>query len=574
MVATNGPATDADAAAAAEALGPEAGFLVRAIDPVGLGEALARAAFGLARNPMGVAEAASGYVAGLIAATAAAGARAFGADVPGPATGPAKDRRFGDRTWEENAAYWLLRQQYLLFSELMDELVAAARLEGSDALKAEFAVRQIVDALAPTNTFLNPAALKRLLETGGASVVRGMRNLLVDLAQNGGFPRIVDRDAFVVGKQLAATPGKVVFRNDLMELMQYAPQTDTVYEVPLLCSPPWINKYYVMDLAPGRSFVEWAVAHGHTVFAISYRNPDATMRDVTLDDYLVHGPRAALDAIAEITGSPAVNIVGLCLGGSLTAMLLAYLQQAGDDRVRSATFLNTLMDFAEPGMLGAFTDDATVTALERQMERRGYLQASQMASTFTLMRANDLVWNYVVNNWLLGDDPPAFDILAWNDDATRMPAAMHSFYIRSCYQRNDFAGGRLELDGTLLRPESITADVYILSAIDDHIAPWRAGYASTGLLSDASRRFVLSTSGHIAGIVNPPSPKSSYWVNDELPPEPEQWLAGATKRPGSWWEDWAEWIGARAGARREPPPFGSASYPPLGDAPGSYVHES
>jgi polyhydroxyalkanoate synthase len=574
MAATDGRATEADAAAAAEALGPEAGYLVQAIDPLGLGEALAKATFGLARNPMGVAEAAAGYVAGLIAATAAAGARALGADVAGPATPAAKDRRFGDPTWEENPAYFLLRQQYLLFSELIDDLVAAARLEGRTALKAEFAVRQVVDALAPTNTFLNPAALKRLLETGGASVVRGTRNLLVDLVENGGFPRIVDRDAFVVGKELAATPGKVVLRNELMELIQYAPQTDTVHEVPLLCSPPWINKYYVMDLAPDRSFIEWAVAHGHTVFTISYRNPDATMRGVTLDDYLVHGPRTALDAIAEITGSPTVNIVGLCLGGSLTAMLLAYLEQAGDDRVRSATFLNTLMDFAEPGVLAAFTDDATVTHLERQMAHRGYLEGSQMASTFTLMRANDLVWKYVVNNWLLGEDPPAFDILAWNDDATRMPAAMHSFYIRSCYQRNDFAGGRLELDGVLLRPESITTDVYILSAIEDHIAPWRAGYASTQLLSGASRRFVLSTSGHIAGIVNPPSPKSAYWVNDELPPEPEQWLAGATKRPGSWWEDWAEWIGERAGARREPPPIGSETFVPLGDAPGTYVHES
>ncbi|HEY3181565.1 MAG TPA: alpha/beta fold hydrolase [Gaiellaceae bacterium] len=574
MIAGNGRATEADAAAAAEALGPEAGLLLRGLDPVGLGEALGKAALGLARNPAGMFEAATGFVGGLVAATAAAGARALGADVAGPATAAPKDRRFGDRAWEENPAYFLLRQQYLLFGELMDALVAAARLEGRTALKAEFAVRQIVDALAPTNTFLNPAALKRLLETGGASVVRGARNLLVDLAENGGFPRIVDRDAFVVGKQLAATPGKVVFRNELMELIQYAPQTETVYAVPLLCSPPWINKYYIMDLAPNRSFVQWAVAHGHTVFAISYRNPDATMKGVTLDDYLVHGPRAALDAIEEITGSETTNIVGLCLGGSLTAMLLAYLEQAGDRRVGSATFLNTLLDFAEAGILAAFTDDATVTHLERQMARRGYLEGSQMASTFTLMRANDLVWNYVVNNWLLGDDPPPFDILAWNDDATRMPAAMHSFYIRSCYQRNDFARGRLELDGVLLRPESITGDVYILSAIEDHIAPWRAGYASTQLLANTGRRFVLSTSGHIAGIVNPPSTKSAYWVNDELPPEPERWLAGATKQQGSWWEDWAEWIGERAGGRREPPPLGSATYAPIGDAPGAYVHES
>jgi polyhydroxyalkanoate synthase len=571
-IGDNGRAADADAAA--EALGPEAGALLRGLDPVGFLGALGHAAAGLAKNPSAVLQASLSYLGGVAAATAATGARVFGADVAGPAEPAPKDRRFGDRTWQENPAYFLLLQHYLLFARLTDDLVSAAGLDGRTALKAEFAVRQIVDALAPTNTLLNPAVLKRFLETGGASVVRGARNLVDDVVGNGGFPRLVDRGAFVVGKDLAATPGQVIFRNDLMELIQYAPQTETVYEVPLLCSPPWINKYYVMDLAPNRSFVEWAVAHGHTVFAISYRNPDEAMREVKLDDYLVLGPRAALDAIEAITGAPSTNIVGLCLGGSLTAMLLAYLEQLGEHRVRSATLLNTLLDFAEPGVLAAFTDEATVAHLERQMEQRGYLQAGQMASTFTLLRANDLLWSSFVNNWLLGDDPPQFDILAWNDDATRMPAAMHSFYLRSCYQRNDFAHGRLELDGQVLRPDSIKSDVYILSAIEDHIAPWRAGYASTRLLENASPRFVLSSSGHIAGIVNPPSPKSHYWTNDELPAEPERWLEGATKREGSWWEDWAVWIGERSGDRREPPPLGGGGYEPLGDAPGTYIHES
>jgi polyhydroxyalkanoate synthase subunit PhaC len=574
MTRTSDNGRTADAAAAAEALGPEVGALLRGLDPVGFLGALGQAAAGLARNPTGVLQASLDYLGGVVAATTATAARAFGADVAGPVEPAEKDRRFGDRTWRDNPGYYLLLQHYLLLARLTDDLVSAARLDGRTALKAEFVVRQLVDALAPTNTFLNPAVLKRLLETGGASAVRGARNLVEDVVGNGGLPRLVDREAFVVGKDLAATPGRVVLRNDLMELIQYAPRTESVYEVPLLCSPPWINKYYVMDLAPNRSFVEWAVTHGHTVFAISYRNPDETMREVTLDDYLVHGPRAALDAIEAITGTTSTNIVGLCLGGSLTAMLLAYLEQVGEHRVRSATLLNTLLDFAEPGVLGAFTDEATVAHLERQMARRGYLQAGQMASTFTLLRANDLLWSSFVNNWLLGDDPPPFDILAWNDDTTRMPAAMHSFYLRSCYQRNDFAHGRLALAGQVLRPDSITSDVYILSAIEDHIAPWHAGYASTRLLENATPRFVLSSSGHIAGIVNPPGPKSRYWTNEELPRDPERWLEGATQHQGSWWEDWAAWIGERSGGRREPPTLGGDGYEPLGEAPGTYIHES
>jgi polyhydroxyalkanoate synthase len=339
-----------------------------------------------------------------------------------------------------------------------------------------------------------------------------------------------------------------------------------------LCSPPWINKYYIMDLAPGRSFIEWAVDHGHTVFSISYRNPDESMRDVTLDDYLINGPLSALDVIQSITGAEQVNVVGLCLGGSMTAMLLAYLAATGDDRVRSMTLLNTLIDFSEPGDLGAFTDPPTIRRLEKKMHKRGFLDGKEMATTFDLLRANDLIWNYVGANWLMGEDPPAFDILAWNSDSTRMPAAMHSFYLRSCYLKNELARGEMELAGMPLQLSDLTQDTYIVAAINDHITPWRSSYATTQLLK-GEVRFVLSSSGHIAGIVNPPGPKGRYWTNKELPAQAVTWFAAATEHQGTWWEDWAEWIGERAGERRPPPELGNDDYPALGDAPGRFVHD-
>jgi poly[(R)-3-hydroxyalkanoate] polymerase subunit PhaC len=560
-----------DAASAAEAIAPEAGLLA-ILDPIGLGEACLQAAASLLQHPEGVAQAGLRYTSGLIAAFAAATARAMGADSEGPVAPGPKDRRFRDPAWEENPFLFALLQGYLLSGRLVQDLVAAADLDGAAGEKTAFLAELTVDALAPTNFLLtNPAAGKKALDTGGASLFRGARNFLDDVATNRGLPRQLDPSAFTVGMDLAATPGKVVFRNDLMELIQYAPRTDTVYETPLLLSPPWINKYYIMDLAPGRSFAEWAIEHGHTVFAISYRNPDESQRDVRLDDYLLSGPIAALDTICEITGADRVNVVGLCLGGTLTAMLLSYLAQAGDGRVRSTTLLNTLVDFSRPGRLGAFTDRAGVERLEKRMATRGYLDKSEMMGVFTLMRANDLVWSYVVNNWLLGEDPPPFDILAWNGDGTRMPAAMHSFYIRSCYLGNEFAGGTMELAGTRLDPAAVRGDVYVLAAQEDHIAPWSGSYLTTRVLRNADVRFVLSGSGHIAGIVNPPSPKAWYRSGERLPAEPEEWLAGTSRHEGSWWEDWAEWIGARAGERVKPPRLGSRRHRPVGDAPGVYV---
>jgi len=570
--AEEGKAAEQAAEQAGEALEPEGGLAD--LDPIAFGSAFASAWLRLGLTPWAALEPMRRFALGAIDAGAAAGARALGEERPGPVEPPRKDRRFGDPAWQQNPFYFGLLQGYLLWQRLVDELVEAA--DGDDPAqtdKARFAAGMLTDALAPSNFLAtNPAALKKAFETGGLSLARGFANFAGDLATNGGLPRQVDDSAFELGRDLAATPGKVVLRNELMELIQYAPQTETVFDTPLLLSPPWINKYYIMDLAPGRSFAEWAVKHGHTVFAISYRNPDESMRDVGLDDYLLHGPGVALDTIQEITGADRVNVVGLCLGGTLTAMLLAYLDKQDDDRVRSATLLNTLLDFSEPGVLGNFVDPATIERLERKMAKRGFLESTQMSRTFDFLRANDLIWSYVASNWLMGETPPAFDLLAWNADGTRMPAKMHSFYLRTCYLRNELARGKLELAGERLGLAEITEDVYLVGAQEDHIAPWRASYRATQQLGGAVR-FVLTSAGHIAGIVNPPSPKSRRWTNGKLPASSDEWLAGATEHAGSWWEDWAEWIAERAGDRRKPPRLGSKRHRPLEDAPGTYVRQ-
>jgi polyhydroxyalkanoate synthase subunit PhaC len=556
-------------ARAAEILAPEDGLA--ALDPVSFSKALGRFGAEVARRPVPTVAAMARWGTGLGLTGVAAAGRAVGLRTPGPLPPAGKDKRFADKAWEENAAFFAAGQAYRLTGRLVDDLLALAELDEPWRGKATFALRALVDALAPTNFLAtNPAALKRAFETGGVSVARGFRNFMIDLTTNGGLPRKVDRSAFTVGTNVAATPGKVVFRNDLMELIQYTPQTETTYSVPLLSSPPWINKYYIMDLAPGRSFVEWAVQHGHTVFQISYRNPDATMGHVRLDDYLLDGPRTALDVIGDITGSEKVNMVGLCLGGTLTAMTLAYLAAKGDNRVNSATLLNTLVDFSEPGALGTFSDPESVSRIEAKMAKRGFLDSNEMSRTFDFMRANDLIWSYVASSWLMGEDPPAFDILAWNEDGTRMPAAMHSFYLRSCYIENQLARGVMKLADTPLDLGQIKSDVYVLSAKEDHIAPWMTTYKTTQLLP-GKVRFTLSSSGHIAGIVNPPSPKAVHWTNSENPPDAKAWLAGATEHKGSWWEDWTKWIAERAGDKRTPPPLGSSKYPPVGDAPGKYV---
>jgi polyhydroxyalkanoate synthase len=541
-------------------------------DPVSFLRSLGAAGVALVKNPSGTVAANSRMAIGLAAAVRAAAGRAVGSDVSGPVAPAVGDKRFRDQAFEDNPLYFLLEQEYLLSGQLVDELLDAAGLEASQDLKARFVAKFIVDAMAPTNTLPgNPAALREAFDTGGKSVVRGAMNMLDDVRNNGGWPSQVDATGFEVGVNMAATPGAVVYRSDLIELIQYEPQVKTVHAVPLLFCPPWINKYYIMDLAPGKSLIEWAVQHGHTCFAISYRNPDASMRDVDFEDYLRQGPLDAVRVVREITGASEVNTVSVCLGGTLTAIALAHNAAIGDHSIKSATFLNTLTDFSIPGTLGVFTDEATISGLEKQMAKEGFLDSDKMAHTFDALRANDLVFAYVVNNWLMGKKPPAFDLLVWNKDSTRMPAKMHSRYLRSCYLNNEFARGEFEVDGQKLLPGKVDVDTYILSAVDDHIVPWVSGYKTTQLLG-GHKRFVLSTSGHIAGIVNPPGPKAKHWTNDATPADPQEWKDNAQLQDGTWWDDWTAWIDKQGGPSvAAPRRLGSKAHPPIEPAPGSYV---
>jgi polyhydroxyalkanoate synthase subunit PhaC len=549
--------------------------LMGRLDPLSLFQPLLRTSLSAASHPEKVAGAFARAAGEMLRATAAATVRAAsGTSSYEPKRG--KDRRFDDPAWSQNAGYWWLREIYHDCGQALLEIVRDTDTPHAVKQKAEFGLQLMIDALAPTNFVLgNPAVIKKAFDTGGLSLAKGARNFVHDLRTNRGAPRQVVSGVHTVGKDMAVTPGKVVFQNDMMELIQYAPSTTEVHDIPLLFSPPWINKYYVMDLAPGRSLVQWAVDHGHTAFMISYRNPDERMRHVKMDDYLISGPIAALEVVGNITGADKINLLGLCLGGTLTMATLAYLDAVGMDLINSATFLNTLIDFSEPGMLGVFTDEASIKRLEKTMKRTGFLPKEDMQRSFNLLRTNDLIWNYVVSSWLMGEDPPAFDLLSWNNDSTRMPAEMHTFYLRSCYVENQLARGVMELAGQQLDLGKVDQDLYFLSAEQDHIAPWRSSYAGARLPA-GNVRFVLSNSGHIAGIVNPPSPKSLYRVietDQPLPADPADWLAAATTHPRTWWEDWAEWIAARAGTKRKPPPMGSEEYRPITDAPGTYVLE-
>jgi polyhydroxyalkanoate synthase len=556
---------------AASVLAPETD-LVADLDVARLGRALAMVFRGALDHPAEATQAWLRYATCLWQIPPVAVSSWLGSSIAPPVQLNPKDRRFADRTWSANPAFYSLRMVHQAFADFMDQLVIAAGLEHLQEEKARLLTGLMVDALAPTN-FLptNPAALKYAVETAGTSLARGTRNFMDDLLTNNGRPRQVDTSKFTIGENLAATPCKVVYRNDIMELLQYSAQTPQVHAAPLLCSPPWINKYYVMDLAPGRSFIEWAVKHERTVFAISYRNPSPDMSGVTMDDYLIHGPRQALEVIQNITNADRVDIVGLCMGGALTAITDAYLSATGKEGIGNLTLLNTLLDYSEPGVLGAFTDTDAVWRLEKKMAREGHLAGETMAGTFDILRANDLIFSYVVSNWLMGQDPPAFDILAWNSDSTRMPYAMHSFYLRNFYVENRLARDQLEIAGRVVRLSDVKHPAYIVGAENDHIVPWKSAYASTGLLAGPVR-FVLSSGGHIAGIVNPPGPKGWYLMGNDHPDSAEEWRTQATRHDGSWWQDWATWSAENSGPLVEPPPTGSNRYPVLYDGPGDYIH--
>ena len=484
-----------------------------------------------------------------------------------------KDRRFKDPAWEEHPAFSFAKQFYLLAAKrIHDAIQHTEGLDKHTAKKVVFYTNQILDALAPSNYLLtNPEALRATLETQGENLVKGMEHLIKDVAQ--GRISMTDIQAFTVGENIASTSGKVVYQNDLMQLIQYAPTTQNTHQTPLLLMPAWINKYYIFDMRPQNSLVKWLVDQGHTVFLISWVNPDDRHKDKTFEHYIQEGPLAAMNRIQEITGEKQVSVMGYCLGGTLLSITLAYLAHHGkEDRVKSATFLTTMTDFADAGDLEVFVDDEQLDILERRMSSSGYLDGKDMAMTFNMLRANDLIWHFVINNYLLGKDPFPFDLLYWNSDATRMPAKMHSYYLRNMYRDNLLVQPKgLSLLGTPIDLTEIRTPCYFLSTQEDHIAPWKATYKATRWFK-GKMRFVLAESGHVAGVINPPAKKKYgfYENNSSTPHSADAWLKGATKHEyASWWEDWDKWqkqfAGKTISAREHQPKH------TLEEAPGTYV---
>jgi polyhydroxyalkanoate synthase subunit PhaC len=486
-----------------------------------------------------------------------------------------KDKRFKHPQWSENAVFGIVKDSYLVTAKSI--LSAIREVKGMDratARKVEFYTRQFVDALSPSNfVATNPEVLTATLASGGQNLLRGLENLLVDLKRGNGRLAITmtDTKAFRLGENIATTPGKIVYQNDLTQLIQYMPSTSEVRRRPLLIVPPWINKFYVLDLQPNNSFIKWAVDQGHTVFVISWVNPDAKLAAKSFENYMFEGPLAALDAIESATGERSINTIGYCLGGTLLAATAAYLAAKGDDRIASATYLATLVDFSEVGDMAVFIDGKQLASLERRMHERGYLEAHDMTAAFSMLRANDLIWSFVVNNYLLGREQASFDLLFWNSDPTRMPATMHSFYLRNMYQQNLLARPcGISLAGTPIDLSKIRTPTFVLSTHEDHIAPWKSTYAATRLYSGPVK-FVLSGSGHMAGVISPPGGKYGHWANDNLPPSPDEWFGGATPQQESWWPVWDKWVAQLDSARIPARAPGVGRLPIIEDAPGSYV---
>ncbi|MCP4008649.1 MAG: class I poly(R)-hydroxyalkanoic acid synthase, partial [Proteobacteria bacterium] len=488
----------------------------------------------------------------------------------------ADDRRFRHDAWEHHPIFKHIRDTYLLTSQWMRELVIETDgLDESTAKKVEFFTERYLDALSPTNfAATNPAVMERLIETKGASLVHGMKNMLEDIEEGEGQLKIrmTDTSAFTLGENIATLAGKVVFENRMFQLIQYNPTTPSVFKKPLLVVPPWINKYYILDLQPKNSYLKWLVDQGHTVFVMSWVNPDETYKEVGFDEYVKEGILAAVEAIIAATGEEKLNAIGYCLGGTLLATTLGYMAANGDQRISSATFLATMIDFEEPGDLGVFIGEEEVSSLEHMMDERGYLDGGEMAGTFNLLRANDLIWSFYINNYLMGNDARPFDLLYWNSDSTRMPACMHSFYLRNMYMQNLLREhGGLEIDGTPIDLAKVTIPVCFVSASDDHIAPWKSTYAGVKLFG-GSRRFILGGSGHIAGIVNPPEAnKYEYRVTSRPPADPEKWAEKAEVHEGSWWPEWQRWVKGKSGKQVDVRMPGDAGLDTIEDAPGSYV---
>ena len=546
------------------------------VDELGVGKAFTDLAAKLMTDPFKLAEAGMRMWQDYYMLWQNTMKRAMGDESVPVVEAPKSDNRFRSELWQNNLVFDYIKQSYLIAAQNIQKTVSEVEgLDAQTARKVKFFTRQYVDALAPTNFVMtNPEVLKTTVETGGKNLLDGLNHLLHDLERGHGKLAIsmTDYKAFRMGENVATTPGKVVYQNDLMQLIQYQAATKEVYRTPLLIIPPWINKYYILDLRQRNSFIKWAVDRGITVFVVSWVNPGKELAAKGFEDYMLEGPLAALDAVDKATGERDVNMIGYCLGGTLTASALAWMAAKGQSRVKSVTFLTALLDFSEPGELGVFVDEGVLANLEKRMESRGYLEGAEMAGTFNMLRANDLIWSFVVNNYLLGKDPFPFDLLYWNSDATRMPAKMHAFYLRNMYIKNKLREpGGITLAGVPIDLSKVNIPAYFISTVEDHIAPWKSTYLGARLL-DGPVRFVLGGSGHIAGIVNPPAAnKYWYWTNDKLPDSADEWLSTAEKHEGSWWSDWGNWL-AGFGSEKVPARVpGEGGLKIIEDAPGTYA---
>jgi polyhydroxyalkanoate synthase len=546
-------------------------------DEFGIAKAFMDLSVKLLANPVGLAEAQMNMMWDYISLWQSSMLRMWGM-APEPVAAPTKsDKRFRHEDWQNHFLFDFIKQSYLISARHIHDVVGKVEhLDADTRKKVNFFTRQYIDALAPSNFLLtNPEVLRETARSGGQNLVRGFKTLLEDLEAGNGSLRIrmTDTDAFRLGENVATTPGKVVFQNDLLQLLQYEPATREVFRKPLLIIPPWINKYYILDLRPNNSFIKWAVEQGHTVFVVSWINPDKRHAEKAFEDYLSEGTLAALDAIEKATGEREINVIGYCLGGTLLGCTLAYMAAHGDKRIASATFFASLLDFSGSGELEVFLDEQQVSNLEKRMEKRGYLEGAEMATTFNMLRSNDLIWSFVINNYLMGKDAFPFDLLYWNSDSTRMPYKMHSYYLRNMYLKNALKepGGVTLLD-TPIDLAKVKVPAYFLSTIEDHIAPWKATFKGSRLFSGPVN-FVLGGSGHIAGVINPPADgKYGYFTNRRKEAEAEAWLEGATRHEGSWWNDWKSWIeklndGDRVRARKP----GDRKLKVIEDAPGTYV---
>lgn len=467
------------------------------------------------------------------------------------------DRRFRDPLWQDSFAFDFIRQSYLLTSGWLQKSVRNVDgLPSKERDRLDFYTRQFVDAMAPSNfAMTNPEVLRETLNTNGDNLLRGLENLVEDLERGEGDLEIskTQYEKFKIGENIATTKGGVIFENDLIQIIQYEPTTKTVHKTPLLIVPPWINKYYILDLRPDNSFVKWAVDEGHTVFVMSWVNPDKKLAKKTFEDYMTEGLLCAIDVVTKATGEKSANVVGYCIGGTLLATTLAYMAgKKMDKKIASATFLTTLIDFNQAGDLGLFVDDNHLKLIDEKMEKTGILEGADLRHTFSLLRANDLIWSFVVNNYMMGKEPFPFDLLYWNDDSTNMPAAMHGFYLRNMYRDNKLCKiDGITIDKVKIDVRKIKVPSYFISTKEDHIAPWKSTYDGMMLL-DGDKTFVLSASGHVAGIINPPAAnKYHYWVNPEIDDReyPDEWLAKAKQEKGSWWSHWAAWVTKTSGTK-------------------------